>query len=147
MGRTESGRLRFTTPPSLEELAGLAEVELARIPEQFIRHVEGVGIMVEERADAATLRRLGIVSPWHLLGLYRGRSLLGRSFSDPARFPDTILLFRKALLLWWTKMGIDLEAAVRHVLVHEIAHHFGFTDQGIAAVENAAGAGDNPDGG
>lgn len=132
----------FSTPPSLEELTDLAEAELAQIPERFTRHVAGVAIMVEERADDTTLARLGIRSPWNLLGLYRGRSLLGRSFLDPTRLPDTILLFRKALLLWWIRTGVDLAAAVRHVLVHEIAHHFGFTDAGIAAIER--GTADEP---
>lgn len=129
----------FTTPPSLEELTDLAAAELAQIPEHFTRHVAGVAIMIEERADAATLTKLGIRSAWNLLGLYRGRSLLGRSFLDPARLPDTIFLYRKPLLLWWVRTGLDLPAAVRHVLVHEIAHHFGFTDAGIAAVEQRPG--------
>lgn len=135
----------FTTPPSLEELTDLATAELAQIPERFTRHVAGVAIMVEERADERTLAALGIRSAWNLLGLYRGRSLLGRSFLDPTRLPDTILLYRKALLLWWVRTGVDLSAAVRHVLVHEIAHHFGFTDAGIAAVEQRAGDDPGPE--
>ncbi|MGH7050184.1 MAG: metallopeptidase family protein [Acetobacteraceae bacterium] len=128
----------FTVPPSLEELTRLAEAELATVPACFTRRLSDVGIMVEERADAATLSRMRIRSPWHLLGLYHGRSLLGRSFLDPTRMPDRIFLYRQPILLWWVRMRLDLALLVRHVLVHEIAHHFGFTDAGIAAIERQA---------
>ncbi|MGH7068490.1 MAG: metallopeptidase family protein [Acetobacteraceae bacterium] len=132
------GAHRFTTPPSWDELTALADRELAAIPRRFARHLADVGIMVEERADEATLSRMRIRSPWHLLGLYHGRSLLGRSFLDPGRMPDRIFLYRQPILLWWVRTGLDLTLLVRHVLVHEIAHHFGFTDAGIEAVERRA---------
>ncbi|MGH7102033.1 MAG: metallopeptidase family protein [Acetobacteraceae bacterium] len=128
----------FTAPPSLEDLTRLAEAELATVPARFTRRLCDVGIMVEERADAATLSRMRIRSPWHLLGLYHGRSLLGRSFLDPTRMPDRIFLYRQPILLWWVRVRLDLALLVRHVLVHEIAHHFGFTDAGIAAIERRA---------
>ncbi len=132
------GPRRFTVPPSLEELTRLAEAELATVPARFTRRLSDVGIMVEERADRATLSRMRIRSPWHLLGLYHGRSLLGRSFLDPTRMPDRIFLYRQPILLWWVRIRLDLALLVRHVLVHEIAHHFGFTDAGIAAIERRA---------
>ena len=97
-------------------------------------HVDGA-IIVEERADDETLRRLGITSPWHLLGLYRGVSLPRRSVMQIARYPDQIFLFRGPILQRWLRSGDDLFLIVRNVLIHEIAHHFGFDDEDIHALE------------
>lgn len=125
----------FTTPPTLDDLTSLAEASLAAIPRRLARHLEGVGIMVEERADDATLDEMDLESPWDLTGLYRGTPLGSRSVSDPARMPDTIFLYREPILLEWIETGVDLAALVRNVLVHEVAHHFGFSDAEIAALE------------
>ena len=95
----------------------------------------GVGITVEEMADDETLDEMGIESPWDLSGLYRGTPLHQRSFGDVARAPDLIFLYRQAILLEWIEEGEDLYRLVRSVLVHEIAHHFGFSDADIAAIE------------
>jgi predicted Zn-dependent protease with MMP-like domain len=128
-------RIPFTTPPSLDDLAALAEAALAAIPARLARHLEGVGIMVEEQPDDATLEEMGLDSPWDLTGLYRGTPLGSRSFSDPARMPDTILIYREPILLEWIETGVDLALLVQNVVVHEIAHHFGFSDAEIAALE------------
>ncbi|HUA77268.1 MAG TPA: metallopeptidase family protein [Acetobacteraceae bacterium] len=125
----------FTTPPSLEDLMILAEAALDAIPQHLARHLDGVGIMVEERPDDATLDEMGIDSPWDLTGLYRGTPLGSRSISDPARMPDTILLYREPILLEWIETGVDLAQLVQNVVVHEIAHHFGFSDAEIEALE------------
>jgi predicted Zn-dependent protease with MMP-like domain len=97
--------------------------------------VEGVGITVEESADDDTLDEMGIESPWELTGLYRGTPLPERSIDDIARQPDLIFLYREAILLEWIEAGEDLYRLVRNVLVHEIAHHFGFSDAEIEALE------------
>ncbi|MDA8050164.1 MAG: metallopeptidase family protein [Rhodospirillales bacterium] len=125
----------FTTPPSIEDLTRLAEAALAAIPRRLARYLKGVGIMLEERADEATLAEMGLDSPWDLTGLYRGTPLGNRSVSDPARMPDTIFLYREPILLEWIESCVDLGALVRNVLVHEVAHHFGFSDAEIAALE------------
>jgi predicted Zn-dependent protease with MMP-like domain len=126
---------KFTTPPNLEAIAALAERALAAIPAGLRRHVAGVGIAVEELADDATLDELGIESAWDLTGLYRGTPLHLRSTGDVARQPDLIFLYRQAILLEWIEEGEDLYRLVRNVLVHEIAHHFGFSDADIEALE------------
>ncbi len=126
---------RFTTPPDADEIAALAERALAAIPERLRRHVGGVGIAVEEMADDATLDDLGIDSAWDLTGLYHGTPLLRRSVEDIARPPDLIFLYRQPILLEWVETGEDLYRLVRNVLVHEVAHHFGFSDADIAALE------------
>jgi acetylglutamate kinase len=125
----------FTTPPSLEDLMALAEAALAAIPKRLARHLEGVGIMIEDEPDEATLDEMGLESPWDLTGLYRGTPLGSRSVSDPARMPDTILIYREPILLEWIETGVDLAMLVQNVVVHEIAHHFGFSDAKIEALE------------
>ena len=125
----------YTTPPSVDDIADLAERALAQIPARLRRHVAGVGINVEEMADDETLDEMGIESGWDLSGLYSGTPLTERSVDDVARQPDLIFLYRQPILLEWIEEGEDLYRLVRNVLVHEIAHHFGFTDAEIEALE------------
>jgi acetylglutamate kinase len=93
---------------------------------------EGVGITVEEAADDETLDEMGIESSWELTGLYRGTPLIQRSIDDIPRQPDLVFLYREAILPEWIDTSEDL---FRNVLVHEIAHHFGFSDAEIEALE------------
>ena len=133
---SDTGNARsFGPPPGLDDLADMAERALAAIPARLTRHVEGVGITVEEVADDATLDEMGIESAWELTGLYHGTPLVSRSIDDIARPPDLIFLYRQAILLEWIETGEDLYRLVRNVLVHEIAHHFGFSDADIEALE------------
>jgi predicted Zn-dependent protease with MMP-like domain len=129
----------FGLPPSVDDIAAMAEQAFAAIPQRLVREVQGVGIAVEEEADDETLDELGIESAWDLTGLYRGTPLIARSVEDVARPPDLIFLFRQAILLEWIETGEDLFKLVRNVLVHEIAHHFGFSDADIAALEAEMG--------
>jgi len=122
-------------PPSLDDIAALAERALAEIPPRLARHIEGVGIAVEDLADEATLDELGIESAWDLTGLYTGTPLTERSVGDVARPPDLIFLYRQAILLEWIETGVDLFRLVRNVVIHEVGHHFGFSDEEIAALE------------
>jgi predicted Zn-dependent protease with MMP-like domain len=125
----------FTTPPDAEDLAALAEQALAVIPARLRRHVANVTIAVEELADDETLEEMGIETPWELTGLYHGTPLGQRSVSDVTRMPDRIVLYRQAILLEWVELEEDLAALVRNVVVHEVAHHFGFSDAEIEALE------------
>jgi predicted Zn-dependent protease with MMP-like domain len=125
----------YTTPPSADDLVALADRALAAIPAALRAHVRGVAITVEDFADAETLAEMEIESEWDLSGLYRGTPLHLRSVSDIARQPDMIFLYRQPILLEWVETGEDLFRLVRNVLVHEIAHHFGFSDEGIEALE------------
>ena len=93
------------------------------------------GISVEEMPDDETLDDLGIESAWDLTGMYRGVPLTQRSLADIAPQPDLIFLYRQPILLEWVETGEDLFRLVRNVLVHEIAHHFGFSDADIEALE------------
>jgi len=123
------------TPPTADDIADLADRALAAIPARLADHIQGVGISVEELPDDETLDELGIASAWDLTGLYRGTPLPERSVSDIARQPDLIFLYRQPILLEWIETGEDLYRLVRNVLIHEIGHHFGFSDADIDALE------------
>ena len=118
----------YTTPPSEEDIHRMAEAALRTIPVRLSQHIQGVAIMVEDLADAETLADLGIDNPWELTGLYHGSPLTERSVSDPVPFPQTIHLYREAILIEWIETGEDLNRLVASVLVHEVAHHFGISD-------------------
>ncbi len=125
----------YTTPPSEDDILHMAEAALAALPARLLRHVEGIAILVEDLADEETLAGLDIDNAWELTGLYRGIPMTERSVSDPVRLPDAILLYRDPILIEWIETGEDLGRLVGSVLVHEIAHHFGFSDAEIEAIE------------
>jgi predicted Zn-dependent protease with MMP-like domain len=125
----------FTTPPDLADIEAMAARALAAIPARLRRHVGGVGIRVEEMPDDETLDELDIESPWDLTGLYHGTPLGERSVDDIARMPDLIFLYRQPILGEWIETGEDLYRLVASVLIHEIGHHFGFSDRDIEAIE------------
>jgi predicted Zn-dependent protease with MMP-like domain len=125
----------FGPPPGAEDIASMAERALAAIPSPFRDSMRNVSVLVEERADDETLRELNLESAWELTGLYRGIPLTERSVLDPVRQPDQIFLYREAILLEWIETGEDLYRLVRNVVVHEVAHHFGFSDADIEAIE------------
>ena len=129
----------FGAPPSTEDIVALAERALDAVPTRLARHVQGVGIVVEDVADDETLAEMGIESAWDLTGLYRGIPLTQRSVSDIPRQPDMIFLYREPILLEWIETGEDLFKLVRNVLIHEIGHHFGFSDDEIEALEREMG--------
>ena len=122
-------------PPSLADLEALASAAFKTLPTEFRRHVEDVAIRVEDFPDEDTEREMGLESPFDLLGLYRGVSLAHKSHSDPAPMPDMIFLYRRPILDYWCETGEDLVHVVRHVLIHEIGHHFGFSDDDMEAIE------------
>lgn len=126
---------RHTTPPTLDDLVEMAEAALAAIPAPLRDLVRGTAIVVEEAPDDETVAEMGLDSPWELTGLYRGTPLTLKSVTDVPREPDTILLFREPILLEWIETGEDLFRLVRNVLIHEIGHHFGLSDEDIERLE------------
>lgn len=113
----------------------LAEAALAAMPARLRREVRGVSIVVEELAGDELVAEMGLDSAWELTGLYQGVPIGRRSVMDVAVMPDRIVLYRQAILLEWIELGEDLYRLVRNVLIHEIAHHFGFSDAEIEALE------------
>ena len=125
----------YTTPPGEDDILAMAEAALAALPPRLSRHVNDVAILVEDMADEETLASLEVEHPWELTGLYRGVPLTERSVTDSGRLPDTIMLYRDPILIEWIETGEDLGRLVGSVLVHEIAHHLGFSDAEIEAIE------------
>lgn len=128
----------FGHAPDADTLLTLAEAALDSLPEAFRAAVAPVLIRVEDFAGDDVLADLGIDSPYELTGLYSGRPLTEKSIDDSGHLPDTVLLYRVPILLEWVEGGEDLGWLVRHVLIHEIGHHFGFSDADIDAIEAAA---------
>ena len=129
---------RFDQPPTLDEIEAIARAALASLPEPFASHVGGVVLQVEEIADEALLAEMGIEHPLDLTGLYEGIPIGERSVDHSGTLPDRIRLFRRAILDEWIEDGEALEHLVRHVLIHEVGHHFGFSDDDMHALEEQA---------
>jgi predicted Zn-dependent protease with MMP-like domain len=131
MAMTETPSL----PPSLADLEALAERGLATIPAALRRHLGRIVIRVEEFPDAETEQEMELDSPFDILGLYRGVALPRKSVADARAEPDVIFLYRRPILDYWCETGEDLYHLVRHVLIHEIGHHFGFSDDDMERIE------------
>ena len=129
----------FGTAPSLEEIETLALAALARLPEAFRVHLDGVAVLVEDFADEETLAAMGIADPFELTGIYEGVPVGERHSAPSGTMPDRIRLFRQPILDEWIARGDEtLEHLVAHVLIHEVGHHFGLSDADIAALEDMA---------
>jgi acetylglutamate kinase len=129
----------YTTPPTEEDMLALAEAALAAMPEKLAARVRGVAILIEDLAEQEVVEAAGMESPFELTGLYQGVSMTERGVTDVAPLPDRIMLYRLPILMEWVETDEDLGRLVGSVLVHEIAHHFGYSDAEIEAIEDAMG--------
>jgi predicted Zn-dependent protease with MMP-like domain len=128
----------FDLPPSLDDIARLGHAAVAAIPDPWRAHLGNVLIRVEEICDERIEAEMGLESPYDLLGLYCGVSLDRQSVADIRTEIDVIRLYRLAILDYWCETGEDLTAIVRHVVVHEIGHHFGLSDEEMQRIEDQA---------
>ena len=124
--------------PDADALFAMAEAALAKLPDVFAPHIRGLVIAVEEFADDEILKSLDIEHPYDLTGLYEGRPLTERSIDASGGMPDRVTLYRVPILVEWIEGGERLDWLVRHVLIHEIGHHFGFSDDDMHALEDMA---------
>jgi len=123
-------------PPDLAAFRRLAQASYVALPDFVRARSADVVIAVAEEADPEVLADLGIEDPLELTGLYDGVALTERSVSDVPGLPDTVWLYRRAILEEWRDRAVvPLQDLVAHVLVHEIAHHFGFSDAEIAEID------------
>ena len=129
------------TAPSAADIEALAHAALETIPAQLRAQLGGVAIRVEEFPDDDTQKEMELESPFDLLGLYHGVSLREKSAFDVAEDVDMIFLYRRPLLDHWCEGDETLGHLVRHVLIHEIGHHFGFSDDDMEKIEGRALAG------
>jgi predicted Zn-dependent protease with MMP-like domain len=128
-----------TFAPDGAAIERLAEAAIARLPEGFRRHLTNVVLRIEDYADDEVLAQLGIEDPFELTGLYSGRSLDRQDSWSSGELPPMIHLYRRPLLDEWAETGVTLEALITHVIIHEIGHHFGFSDADMHAIEEQAG--------
>ena len=124
--------------PSLAEMETMAHDVFARLPRTFRDLCEGVIIRVDDFPTEEVLDEMGATSEFDLLGLFHGVGLPFRSDSDIARLPNMIWLYRRPILDYWAEHDEALGRIVRHVLIHEIGHHFGLSDDDMEAIEAAA---------
>lgn len=122
----------------MESFQAIAEESFAGLPEYFVRGIENVAIFVEEVADAETLSRMKLHSPDELLGLYQGWPLPERGSGYGGCAPDMIHLYRRPILAYCRQSGEEVHHCIRHVLIHEIGHYFGFSDAQMQAIERSS---------
>ncbi|MEM6661098.1 MAG: metallopeptidase family protein [Pseudomonadota bacterium] len=126
-----------TKAPSLADFEKIAGAGFAALPVRFREAVGNLVIRVQDFASAPVLTEMGMTDPFELTGLYDGIALTEQSVNDLPRHPPAIWLFRRPILDEWAARGdVTLHQLVKHVLVHEIAHHFGFSDEDIAAIDD-----------
>jgi predicted Zn-dependent protease with MMP-like domain len=106
-----------------------------RLPRRFRALCDDLVIRVEDFAERDVLDDLGAESEFDLLGLFRGVGLPFLSVSDPNPMPNMIWLYRRPILDYWAEHDETLGTIVRHVLVHEIGHHFGLSDADMEGIE------------
>jgi predicted Zn-dependent protease with MMP-like domain len=121
--------------PSLADLEGMAHEVFERLPKRFRDLCEGLVIQVDDFPTDEVLDEMACESEFDLLGLFQGVGLPFRSNDDIARLPNMIWLYRRPILDYWAEHDETLGHIVRHVLVHEIGHHFGLSDEDMAAIE------------
>ena len=125
--------------PSLAEIEALAFDAFARLPQRFRELCEGVRVHVDDFPDDETLEEMTCESEFDRLGLFRGVGLAQSGEVATGQMPNAVWLYRRPLLDYWAEHDESLGHLVTHVLVHEIGHHFGFSDADMARVEAGAG--------
>ena len=121
--------------PSLEEFEAMAIEAFRRLPAEFRALCEGVVVRVDDFPTDDVLEELGAETEFDLLGLFQGLGLPFRSESAPTQMPNMIWLYRRPILDYWAEHDETLGEIVTHVLVHEIGHHFGLSDDDMRKIE------------
>jgi predicted Zn-dependent protease with MMP-like domain len=126
---------RVGSAPTASDIEAIARRTIEQLPQPFASHLGDVVLQVEEFADDETLAAMGIEEPFELSGLYEGIPLTDKSVSHSGTLPDRIRLFRRPILDEWSANDYSLERLVRHIVIHEIGHHFGFSDEDMHMLE------------
>ncbi|MFA6220208.1 MAG: metallopeptidase family protein [Erythrobacter sp.] len=122
--------------PTLAQMRVMAEQVLADLPPEFRAVLGEVVLDVVDFATVEQLVSVGLVDRWELTGLYEGEALPDRSIWESGRMPARIWLFREPLIAEWRATGVHMDELVRHVVVHEAGHHFGFSDDDMDRLED-----------
>jgi len=124
--------------PSEAEIDEIARRTLERLPSPFAESLRDIVLEVVPVADAETARRLGLSHPMQLSGLYEGVSLNHQSISHSGTLPERITLYSRPILAEWHSTRVGLEQLVSHIVIHEIGHHFGYSDDDMHALEDSS---------
>jgi predicted Zn-dependent protease with MMP-like domain len=126
---------KLQTGTEVDDMDKIARAALQGIPDELRRHVSNIVIRIDEFPDDSVMSDMKLASPYDLLGLYQGISLDQKSVSDPAPDMDMIFLYRQPIIDYAEQTGEAVAGVVRHVLIHEIGHHFGFSDDDMRRIE------------
>jgi predicted Zn-dependent protease with MMP-like domain len=130
---------RDSVAPSLEEFEAMAAAAYANLPERFRKLCEGVVILVADFPDEDVIAVMELESPFDILGLFTGTGMSQDGATpETGRLPNSVHLYRRPILDYWAEHNESLGAIVTHVLVHEIGHHFGLSDEDMERIEAAA---------
>ncbi len=124
--------------PSAAEIEAIARRTLDRLPSPFAESLGDIVLMIEEVASPETARRLGLDHPMQLSGLYEGVPLNLQSIEQSGMLPERITLYRRPIIAEWQSTGVSLDQLVSHIVIHEVGHHFGFSDDDMHALEDQA---------
>ena len=123
--------------PTDAEIDAIARRTLGRLPSPFRESLSEIVLLVEPVTDADTARGLGLKHPMQLSGLYQGVPLHQRSVSQSGTLPERITLYSRPILAEWQATRFSLEQIVSHIVIHEVGHHFGFSDDDMHALEDS----------
>jgi predicted Zn-dependent protease with MMP-like domain len=121
--------------PSLDHIERLARASFEELPAEFRSLVDDIAFVVQDFPDEETMKDLGLDSEFELLGLFHGADLAARRANRGRAEPTVIVLYRRPILDYWAEHNEPLRTIVRHVLIHEIGHHFGLSDEAMEAIE------------
>lgn len=124
--------------PTDADIEAIGRRTLDRLPVPFSSSLGDIVFRVEPVADRETARSVGLSDPMRLSGLYQGLPLHQQSVSDPTRFPEQITLYSRPILAEWQNTPVSLDELVAHIVIHEVGHHFGFSDDDMHALEDGA---------
>jgi len=127
-----------TRPPTIADIDALAQAAVERLPAPFRDFLGPVLLRVEDFPDAEVMVAMALETEFDILGLYHGRHVGLKGDVPTGALPDVIFLYRRPLLEEWCETGETLEALVTHVLVHEVGHHFGLSDDDMERIERDA---------
>ena len=129
--------------PTLAEIDAMARAALSSLPPELKQFTSDIVLQVEDFPSDEVCDEMDLETPFDILGLYQGISLADKRTDASGTLPDMVFLYRRPILDYWCESGEDLAHVVRHVVIHEIGHHFGFSDETMEAIEAAAEAEDS----
>ena len=124
--------------PRAADIEAIARRTLDRLPSPFADSLGDVVLLIEEVADPDTARSLGLRHPMQLSGLYSGVPLNHQSVQQSGMLPERITLYRRPIIAEWQATGVGLDQLVSHIVIHEVGHHFGFSDDDMHALEDSS---------